>query len=438
MISHPSIRVGEDTGPLLTTRVGFRCIGISGLVRPIGTSRRFTRPSTAALALTALLAPAMAQAQPPAARASDGVDPIRCWWRSSAGAVAIGEPFETSLTCALYDDASTSVIADESRLGAMAIQLGVFEVLGGTHPADLQTDTHRFFQYHYTLRVIDRDVIGKDATFPDIQVSYRVHTRSGADSTEGRDRTYVVPGQSIRVLSLVPGAAADIRDTPGENFAQVESLRFRSRALQLAALGLGAFGAIVLVPALLAITRRGRRPSAAEASRLHPSAVLAQVAKELTAVKADARGGWTVDLASRAAAAIRLAGSSALDRRISQRPEANGSTPAPGRLSVRSGLWRRKRVSTASTVTAVDLGAAIDRLPLTTPSDARETLEHLQRALSTLTATLYRPAFEPDTALDEALEAGLAATARLRRAHAWPRALRKSRLATRPAERLLQ
>lgn len=389
-------------------------------------TRRWIR--RAALVLTAaLLVPAMLRAQAPPARAGDSVDPIRCWWRSSAGAVAIGEPFDASLTCAVYEDGATSVVADESRLGAAAIQLGVFEVLGGSHPADLRTDTRRFFQYHYTLRIIDRDVIGKDATFPNLQVSYRVHTRSGTDATEGRDRVYIIPGESIRILSLVPETALDIRDTPGENFAQVESLRFRSRVLRLTSLAMGALGVIVLVPALLAIARRGRRPSTADVGRIGTSAVLAQVSEELTAVKADARGGWSIDLAARAAAAIRLAASAALDRRISQRPESGSATPAAGRVSVRSGVVRRTRVSTASAVTAADIQSAIERLPLTTANNTRETLDRLHRALSAFTAALYRPAFEPDAALDEAIEDGLAATARLRRVHAWPRGVWKTR-----------
>jgi hypothetical protein len=378
-----------------------------------------------------------ADAQAPAGARADAIDPIRCWWRTSAGAVATGEPFEASLTCAVYDDPSTSVVADESRLAAQAIQLGVFEVLGGSHPADLRTGTHRFFQYHYTLRVIDRDAIGKDASVPDIHVSYRVHTRSSGDTAEGRERTYVVPGQSIRVLSLVPGPAADIRDTAGESFAQVETLRFRSRALQLAALGLGALGLIVLAPALLAVARRGARSSSADAGPLRVARVLAEVQKELADVEGAARGGWTADLAARGASAIRLAASCALGRRVSSRPTQRASS-TPGRISVRVAMLRRRYVSAASPVTSADLRSALDQLPLTTPAEARNTLEQLHHALSTLTSAIYGPAFEPTPALDEAITEGLAATARLRRSHAWPRAVWRSLAFGQPAESVPQ
>ena len=369
----------------------------------------------------------------PSSNAAGSIDPIRCWWRTSAGAVATGEPFDASLTCAVYDDSSTTVVADESRLGALAIQLGLFEVLGGSHPSDLRTGSHRFFQYHYTLRVIDRDAIGKDATFPDIHVSYRVNTRSGSEASEGRERTYIVPGQSIRVLSLVPGPAVDIRDTPGESFALVEALRFRSRALQLAALGVGALGVIVMIPALLGLARRGARTSVGDGSALNISQVLARVDKELTEIEMAARGGWTSELAARAASAIRMAASCALGRRFSHRLE-NSDTAAAGRLAVTTGLLRRRTVSAASSVTATDMRAAIDRLPLTTPAERRETLEHLQHALSIFTTALYRPDFEPQAGLDDAVKAARGATTRLRRAHAWPRGRWRSRPAAQPAE----
>jgi hypothetical protein len=384
-----------------------------------------------------LSAAAAADAQPPAATDVQTLDPIRCWWRTSAGAVATGEPFEASLTCAVQDDEAAAVAVDEMRLGALAIQLGAFEVLGGTHPADLRTATHRFFQYHYTLRVIDRDLIGKDATFPDLHVSYRVHSRAGGEASEGRERTYLIPGQSIRVLSLVPGPASDIRDAAGRSFARVEALRFRSRALQIGALGLAALGVIVLVPALLALGRHGRRGAKQETGLPSTSRVLASAARELSEVAGAARGGWTTDLAARAAAAIRLAAACALGRRVSHRPETDARV-APGRLLVQTGLLRRQRAAASSAVTTASLRAAIDRLPLTTPAESRETLERLHRALAAFTAALYRQSFEPEAALDDAVRSAQQTTARLRRAHAWPRRLGRPRVAVQSTESVAQ
>ena len=53
-------------------------------------------------------------------------DPIRCWWRTSQGAVSIGEPFDATLTCAARDQVATRTVADETRLAAAVIQLTTF------------------------------------------------------------------------------------------------------------------------------------------------------------------------------------------------------------------------------------------------------------------------------------------------------------------------
>lgn len=374
------------------------------------------------LVLSALVPPRQTGAQ--SAESTDAADPIRCWWRTSTGAVATGEPFEASLTCAVREDAAVRVVPDETRLGAAAIQLAPFEILGGSHPADLRTDTHRFFQYHYTVRVIDRDVIGRDAKFPDIQVTYRVHSRAGGASVEGRDRTYVLPGQPIRVLSLVPVEADDIRDSGNQSFAQVESLRFRSRALELVALALGALGGLVLAPAVLRLARRGSRTESVDAGHLPARRILAQVSTELDTVARARHEGWTPDLVARVASAVRLAAACALRRGFSQHPQSPAATVSSGHLSVRRGLFRSTRLAVSSPVTSADLSRELTGLPLTAPAEHRQLLEDLQTALTTLTAALYRPSFEADDApLDEALAAATASVRRLKRVHAWPRYL---------------
>ena len=62
------------------------------------------------------------------------VEPIRCWWQSSTGAVTIGEAFDVTLTCAVLDTEAVQVVPDESRLGVASIQVAPFEILGGSHP----------------------------------------------------------------------------------------------------------------------------------------------------------------------------------------------------------------------------------------------------------------------------------------------------------------
>ena len=133
------------------------------------------------------------------------VAPIRCWWRTSTGAVAIGEPFELRLTCAVIETDSVQVVPDETRLTVAGVQLTPFEVVGGEHPADTHAGQRRFFQYRYTLRLIDANEIGQDVSLPRLPITYKVHSRVAANATlAGRDFTYMMPGLSMRVLSQVP------------------------------------------------------------------------------------------------------------------------------------------------------------------------------------------------------------------------------------------
>src|SRR6478735_611120 len=141
-------------------------------------------------------------------------DPLQCWWRTSAGAVRVGEPFTVVLTCAVLETDAATVVVDQSRLEPSAVQFAPFEVLGGSHGADLRSDQRRFFQYEYRLRLIADGVFGKDVALPETKISYRVQSKVGQKtSLQGRDQTYMMPAQSMRVLSLVPADAADIRDT---------------------------------------------------------------------------------------------------------------------------------------------------------------------------------------------------------------------------------
>ena len=142
------------------------------------------------------------------------VDPIRCWWRTSAGAVRIGEHFDLWLTCAVLETDAVQVVPDESHLGIEVAALAPFEVVGGSHPADLRSGNRRFFQYQYILRIINPDAIGKDVKIPDTVIHYKVNSRVAANtSLQGRDLTYVLPPEEVRVASMVPADATDIRDS---------------------------------------------------------------------------------------------------------------------------------------------------------------------------------------------------------------------------------
>lgn len=368
------------------------------------------------------------------------VDPIRCWWRTSDGAVGVGQPFSIVLTCAVVETSAVRVVADEAPLAIGTVQLAPFELLGGNHPADLRRGDRRFFQYEYSVRIIDPTVIGRDAKLPDMVIHYRVESRVQSQPLEGRDRTYLLPPQAVRIVSMVPADAADIRDASGEQFGAIQAMRFRARVLNIVALALAALGVIVVLPAVARALVGARGRPATERKALADRTVLNGVAAELTAVQHESRGGWTPALLARALTALRIAAAYALGRRVRQRAltEKNHSTDA--RLVVKSRWWDVPRLSrplgsgsesrgfaVSSPVTAADVARELERLPLTTSHERRQLLEALQQSLATLSRTLYSHDSLDDAGNDAAIAAAISVVQQLRRAHAWPR-LRTNRL----------
>ena len=274
-----------------------------------------------------------------------GWEPIRCWRQSSAGAIAIGEIFTVVLTCAVYEADNAQVIPDESRLGVASIQMAPFEILGGSHPPDVRRGSRRFFQYDYQLRIISRDAIGRDVNIPPLPISYRIHSRVGAAATlEGRDLSYVMPMMPIKVLSLVPADAADIRDASEASLGAVESLRFRSSLFQVLALAFGALAAVMAVLALVPLARsraatggRERRPhSRSRGARSRGSRTCAQLQTQ-----AGVEGWDDRDASPARSHPMRLIAAAAIEQTISQKPlDADGGVP-DGRLLCEHGLIRQ-------------------------------------------------------------------------------------------------
>ena len=52
----------------------------------------------------------LASAQP-----TRSADPLQCWWRTSAGAIRIGEQFSIVLTCAVLETDAATVVVDQDR-----------------------------------------------------------------------------------------------------------------------------------------------------------------------------------------------------------------------------------------------------------------------------------------------------------------------------------
>lgn len=356
---------------------------------------------------------------PPAGTVSVEADPIRCWWRTSASAVRVGEPFSLILTCAIVENESTTVAADQSRLEPAAIQLPPFEVIGGQREPDLRGDQRRFFQYRYELRLISEELFGKDVHVPSIQIGYHLESRVGrGESVRGRDRTYFMPSESVRVLSLVPTDASDIRDAPSWTFGDIEAQRFRSRVFLLVGSVLFTAAGLLVAVSLLRWLRRSGQPGAATRRLLSDGALLRGVGRELRAVRRESeRTGWTPELAGRALAAYRVAGSIALSRPAGQRP-ARGTDGADGQLAVRGGAFFAKKALVSGSATAEAMsrelssgaGSAAHRL----------CLDQLQEAISRFTAALFgREAKLDETALTESIGNASAVVRRLKLENLW-------------------
>jgi len=337
-------------------------------------------------------------------------DPLQCWWRTSAGAVRVGEPFTVVLTCAVLETEAATVVVDQSRLEPSVVQFAPFEVLGGSHGADLRTDQRRFFQYVYRMRLIAENLFGRDVSLPETKLSYHVQSKMGERQAalQGRDQTYLLPSQSVRVMSLVPADATDIRDTAGETFGDLDERAFRANLFTIIGGVLFTLAGLMALLALVRLARRYRKTSTATERLMTDQAVLRGVGRELAYVRRERdSGGWTPELAGRALAALRIAGTYLVGRPVSLMP-ANKLTaegqdvPEAGRLILRAGWPRPKRIAVSGAVTSLTMTRELAR----GTANARRIalLESLGRALSTFTTAHFgREGTLDEGALDESL-----------------------------------
>jgi hypothetical protein len=374
------------------------------------------------VSLIALAAGIAASAQTPPNKPADAgttnveVDPIRCWWRTSSGAVRIGEHFDLWLTCAALETDAVQVVPDQSHLGVEVAAMAPFEVVGGSHPADLRSGNRRFFQYQYILRIINPDAIGKDVKIPDTVIHYKVNSRVAVNtSIQGRDLMYVLPTEEVRVASMVPTDAADIRDSSGESFSIVDSLDLKAGVLEIVAITGVALGSLMLIFVLVRLARRGRRRTPADERPLPTRSVVGAAIRELTTVQRDReQEGWNEGLAGRALAASRIAAATALGRPVSQLIAGAATSNGAGRILSAPG-FRGKARTLSSSVTAGDL---VTR----TPSDPRlqQSVDELRESMGAFSQAQYGRATTIDqSALDAALSSAISAAGRVKAEHSW-------------------
>ena len=375
--------------------------------------------------LVLLFAIALAYGQDVAPAKALEADPLQCWWRTSAGAVRVGEIFQLVLTCSVLETEALKVVPDQSPLDPNTIQMPPFEVAGGARNADLSASQHRFFQYEYRLRVMSQDLFGRDARLPEMKIAYRVQSRSNTGAAvEGIEKSYVLPPLSVRILSLVPADASDIRDASPTTFADIEGRSFRANILTAVAAILFALAALLAILAVVGVTKQ-RQSEAGPGSQPVPDLrVLEAVLAELAAITRDRRvNGWTMESIGRLFTALRIVSGYALGRPAGQIAPEAGEDVRPGHLLVR---YRRSRFARplhffiAGSVTGQTISAEIGRLSSAPVAEHAVILGEMERALAELTITWYgRDAEVNNDLLDSNLESGIRAARNLRKEHTW-------------------
>jgi hypothetical protein len=313
----------------------------------------------------------------------------------------------------VLDTDRVKVVVDESALAPTALHLVPFDIVGGERFRDIPNGPRRFFQYQYSLRVLGEEFFGKEVTLPRLQISYRVqNSLQGGAALQGRETQYSLVPVPIRVLSLVPAGAADIRDTPADTFGDVDERLFLSNLLLILA-GVAFVLATLMAVIFLARAAVKRRVTAATRHRaVSPGSVLRAASRELGVVQsASQNGGWNTDLIGRAAAALRLAGAVALSRPVSSKQVDRDTPPTEGQVAAPAGLetLRGKRTVLSASVTPDTVAANGNAAP------AADAWRPLSQTLRTFTAARYaRDGGIDGTALDAALAEGRDAVRRLR------------------------
>ncbi len=345
---------------------------------------------------------------------------MQCWRRIASHAVHVGERFDMVLTCAVVDTETARVVPDLAWLEPETLGVSPFEVLDGERYDDVVRGPRRFFQYRYALRIIGEDYFGLDVELPPLELRYRIERSiDGGTVTEGRELAYVLPPESVRVLSLVPATAVDIRELPGETFGDVEARLFRANLIGIAAIAIGVVAAGVLLLGAVRVRREWRGAAAVRQDGVPAWRVARTALGELRSVRdATAAQGWTGDLVARALAALRIAAALAIGRPVAER--AGGATAggamvdgkavdSEGRLPVRRGLFGRETVFVSSALTARDVDRELPRVRAESTAGA-PAVEALRAGLAGFAGARYGVAAEASgDSLTVGLEAGIVA-----------------------------
>lgn len=361
-----------------------------------------------------------APAARPAARPGEvQSDPIRCWWKTDRTAVRVGERFQLVLTCGVIETNRITVAPKIGELEGGAIQITPFEVVSSTRQDDIVVAPWRYLQFEYQVRLLNDGFFGRDVNIPALTVTYNIEAPGG--EALGRDQSYVLPPLPMKILSLVPSTAGDIRDASGQTFADIESGRFISTATFVVAVICFIFAAVFV---LLAVVRVARTYRARDAKAVRPVAASTSLRGCLRALRGleseVAARGWSPEIARRALTALRIAGATGLGARVMQNSVARGTAEREGQLAVRTGWLGRERAMLSAPTTSHRIEAALQNGHMPSPR-RRVPLEQIGGSLHVLSSAAYGRPQAPDAGtLDSALTEGIEAVKRLHAGARWP------------------
>jgi hypothetical protein len=327
------------------------------------------------------------------------------------------------LTCAALQSEALTAVVDRTRLDPRVIELPPFEVVGGEPAPDLQSGDRAFFQYQYTLRFINEAFFNEDVPLPALTVAYRIQSRvAGQDaSTQGMERRFALPHQMVRITSLVPSDAADIRDATATTFADVDRSSTRARTLVTTGMIVTALGGLLALVGLgRLVAQRLAAAPVASSGLVSDAAVLRGVSRELSAVRHDrADNGWTVALVARALAASRIVGEYALSRSASQLHATPRVQPPAGALVLPRRFGQDADVLVSGSVTPKTIALALVE-HAADGQVAPQRLEELKATLTEFTRAEYADAGAlEETLLDESLSRVEQLARRLAIEHNW-------------------
>ena len=365
---------------------------------------------------------------------TEQVDAIRCWRRISRNAVYVGQRFTMDVTCSVVETDTARTLPDQAALEPETIDVAPFEVLAGEHLEDIRTGPYRFFQYRYTLQIINESDFGEDVEIPALDIPYRIERRVGDNpALQGRELRYILPAEPVRVLSLVPDAIVDIRDFPPATFGDAQARLFRANVLTLLAALFGVVAVGVVAFGVVRVARERRGGTAPVDRQLPRWRIVRRALDELTRVqRATAEHGWSVESVGQALAALRVAGSVAVSGPVAHTTVDAGTPARDGQLCLRYGLLRRQTAVISSGLTAGALTRRLDQMRTGRTGRADPDLvDDLGRAIEVFTAARYsRHGALPTDALTRELASSIAQLTRQRWRSAAPMRYATDLLAT--------